>query len=107
MTCCRHGPSAPEEDHDAVFPCSSAQNLPSPIPEYGVEGRTSALTWTYCTRIKEVTCSPQLTQKWKDDVIALDPTGKPIINVTTWLSRTTLDIIGEGKYSASLTTDFT
>ena len=53
LTCCRHGPSAPEEDHDAVFPCSSAQNFPSPIPEYGVEGKTSALTSTYCTRINE------------------------------------------------------
>jgi hypothetical protein len=31
----------------------------------------------------------------------LDPTGEPVINVTTWLSRTTLDIIGEGKSSAS------
>lgn len=62
-------------------------------------------TWTYCTRIKEVICgSPQLTQKWKDEVISLDPTGQPVINVTTWLSRTTLDIIGEGKYSASVTT---
>jgi hypothetical protein len=48
----------------------------------------------------------QLTQKWKDDVISLDPTGQPVINVTTWLSRTTLDIIGEGECSASVKTVF-
>lgn len=52
---CRHGPSTPEEDHDSGIPCSSTQDLPSLVPECGVEGRTSASTWTYCTRIKEVT----------------------------------------------------
>ena len=102
--CYRHGPSTPEEDHDSSIPCSSAQNLPSLVPECGVEGTTSPLTWTYCTRIKEVNCgSPQLTQKW-NEVISLDPTGQPVINMTTWLSRTTLDVIGEGKWPASLTT---
>jgi len=102
---CRHGPSTPEEDHDSGIPCSSAKNLPSVVSEGGIEGGTSALTWTYCTRIKEVICgSSQLTQKWKDDVIFLDPTGQPVINVTTWLSRTALDIIGEGKCLASVTT---
>jgi hypothetical protein len=60
------------------------------------------------TRIKELSFgSSQLTQKWKDEVISLDPTGHPVINVTTWLSRTTLDIIGEGKWSASVTAVFT
>jgi hypothetical protein len=93
----RHGPSTPEEDHDSCIPCSSTQNLPTLVPECGVEGWTSPLTWTYCTRIEEVISGfPQLTQKWKDEVISLHPTGQPIINVTTWLSRTTLDIIGEG-----------
>ena len=100
---CRYGPSTPEEDHDSGIPRSSAQNLPSLVFEYGVKGRTFALTWTYCTRIKKVICGiPQLTQKWKDEVISLDPTGQPVINVTTWLSRTTLDIIGEGKCPASV-----
>ena len=108
LTRYRYGPSTPEEDYDSCIPCSSAQNLPSLVPECGIEGRTSTLTWTYCAHIKEVICgSPQLTQKWKDEVISLDPTGQPVINVTTWLSRTTLDIIGEGKCSASVTTNFT
>jgi len=40
--------------------------------------------------------SLQLTQKWKDEVIYQDHTGQPVINVTPWLSRMTLDIIGEG-----------
>lgn len=40
----------------------------------------------------------QLTQKWKDEVISLDYTGQSVINVTPWLSRMTLDIIGEGMY---------
>ena len=39
----------------------------------------------------------QLTQKWKDEVIALDPTRQSLVDVTPWLSRATLDIIGEGK----------
>lgn len=51
--------------------------------------------------------SQQLTQKWKEEVISFDPTGQPVINVTTWLSRTTLDIIGEGKCSTSMKTVFT
>lgn len=51
--------------------------------------------------------SQQLTQKWKEEVISLDPTGQPVINVTTWLSRTTLDIIGEGKCSAFMKSGFT
>ena len=53
---CRYGPSTPEEDHDSGIPCPSAKNLPSLVPECGVEGRTSALTWVYFTRIKEVIC---------------------------------------------------
>ncbi len=32
----------------------------------------------------------------KEEVIATDPSGQPVINVVEWLSRTTLDIIGEG-----------
>jgi hypothetical protein len=39
----------------------------------------------------------QLAQKWKDEVISLDPTGQPLVNVTPWLSRATLDVIGEGE----------
>jgi hypothetical protein len=38
-------------------------------------------------------------QKWKEEVISADPSGQPVINVTGWLSRTTLDIIGEGSYT--------
>ena len=44
----------------------------------------------------------QLAQKWKDEVISLDPTGQPLLNVTPWISRATLDVIGEGKRSALL-----
>ncbi|KAI9452155.1 cytochrome P450 [Russula earlei] len=40
----------------------------------------------------------KLTQKWKEEVISLDPTGQPVINVITWLSRTTLDVIGEAGF---------
>ncbi|KAI0263467.1 cytochrome P450 [Gloeopeniophorella convolvens] len=35
-----------------------------------------------------------LVQKWKDEVIPADPSGQPLVNVTQWFSRTTLDIIG-------------
>jgi len=37
----------------------------------------------------------KLVQKWKEEVIASDTSGQPLINVVGWLSRTTLDIIGE------------
>lgn len=40
----------------------------------------------------------KLVQKWTDEVISPDPTGQPLINVTPWLSRTTLDIIGEAGF---------
>lgn len=51
--------------------------------------------------------SLQLTQKWKDEIISLDPTGQPVVNVATWLSRTTLDIIGEGRLCAVVMTGLT
>ncbi|KAH9955260.1 cytochrome P450 [Russula dissimulans] len=40
----------------------------------------------------------KLTQKWKDEVISLGPTEQPVIDVTKWLSRTTLDVIGEAGF---------
>lgn len=40
----------------------------------------------------------QLTQKWKDETIATDPTGSPTIDVTKWISRMTLDVIGEAAF---------
>ena len=40
----------------------------------------------------------QLTQKWKDEVIATDPSGSPMIDVTRWMSRMTLDVIGEAGF---------
>jgi hypothetical protein len=42
----------------------------------------------------------QLAQKWKDE-IATDKDHNPILNVSEWLSRATLDIIGEGRVSTS------
>jgi hypothetical protein len=39
----------------------------------------------------------QLVQKWKDGLIAKDPHGEPVINLSQWLSRMTLDVIGESK----------
>ena len=41
-------------------------------------------------------CIPQLVQKWNDEVIASDPSGQPLIDLVVWLSRATLDVIGEG-----------
>jgi hypothetical protein len=38
----------------------------------------------------------QLVQKWNDEVIASDPSGRPLIDLVVWLSRATLDVIGEG-----------
>ncbi|KAI0263455.1 cytochrome P450 [Gloeopeniophorella convolvens] len=40
----------------------------------------------------------KLAQKWKDDVIALDQSGTPVVNVARWLSRVTLDVIGEAGF---------
>jgi alkylphenol/PAH-inducible cytochrome P450 monooxygenase len=38
----------------------------------------------------------KLAQKWKDEVISADPSGEPMFNVHKWLSRTTMDAIGQG-----------
>lgn len=40
----------------------------------------------------------QLTQKWKDEEIASDPSGSPTIDITKWMSRMTLDVIGEAGF---------
>lgn len=47
----------------------------------------------------DITCtdsghSYQLAQIWKEEVVS---SGQPIFNVMEWLSRTTLDNIGEGN----------
>ena len=48
--------------------------------------------------IKELTIVPiQLTRKWKEDELAGTHGEQPIVNVYEWLSRTTLDVIGDGK----------
>ncbi|KAH9980906.1 cytochrome P450 [Lactifluus volemus] len=44
--------------------------------------------------------SSDLTQKWKDDVISLNTTGQAVVDVTGWLSRTTLDIIAETGFDS-------
>ncbi|KAH9989043.1 cytochrome P450 [Russula compacta] len=40
----------------------------------------------------------KLAQKWREELIAADSSGQPLVNVTGWLSRTTLDIIGEAGF---------
>jgi hypothetical protein len=45
----------------------------------------------------------QLVQKW-NNIIAADPSGQPLIDLTIWLSRATLDVIGEGEGVASTAT---
>jgi len=40
----------------------------------------------------------KLVQKWKEELIAVDSSGQPLVNVIGWLSRTTLDIIGEAGF---------
>jgi hypothetical protein len=40
---------------------------------------------------------PQLVQKWQDELVAPDPSRQPLVNVTGWISRTTLDIMGQGE----------
>jgi hypothetical protein len=90
----RHGPSTPEESHDTGFLCSSTPSFPSPIPEYGIEGSTSL--YPTCAE-NLIHLSSQLAQKWKDDVVSVDPKGQTLVNVNSWLSRTTLDIIAESK----------
>ncbi|EIM91061.1 cytochrome P450 [Stereum hirsutum FP-91666 SS1] len=44
------------------------------------------------------TATKVLAQKWRDDVIANDESGAPVINVTKWLSHMTLDVIGEAGF---------
>ncbi|KAI0306242.1 cytochrome P450 [Multifurca ochricompacta] len=40
----------------------------------------------------------KLVQRWNDDVIPVDPSGQPLINMNVWLSRATLDVIGEAGF---------
>ncbi|KAI0253563.1 cytochrome P450 [Lactifluus subvellereus] len=40
----------------------------------------------------------KLVQIWKEELITTDPSSQPLVNVTGWLSRTTLDIIGEAGF---------
>ncbi|KAI0263458.1 cytochrome P450 [Gloeopeniophorella convolvens] len=40
----------------------------------------------------------KLVQKWKDELVANDPSGRPLVNMHRWLSRATLDIIGEAGF---------
>ncbi|KAH9989062.1 cytochrome P450 [Russula compacta] len=44
----------------------------------------------------------KLVQKWREELIAADSSGQPLVNVTGWLSRTTLDIIGEAGFDYQL-----
>ncbi|KAH9173500.1 hypothetical protein EDB89DRAFT_2156067 [Lactarius sanguifluus] len=46
----------------------------------------------------------KLAQIWKEGVIAADPSGQPVVSVVEWVSRTTLDIIGEVGFSFHLGT---
>jgi hypothetical protein len=39
----------------------------------------------------------QLVQKWKDELVTLHPSGQPLVNVTEWFSRMTVDIMGQGE----------
>ena len=53
-------------------------------------------------RKADSTSSYQLIQKWKEEEITPGKGAvEPIINVHSWLSRTTLDIIGESEYNVS------
>jgi len=40
----------------------------------------------------------KLVQKWKDELVTSDPSDQPLINVTGWISRTTLDIVGQAGF---------
>ncbi|KAI0319080.1 cytochrome P450 [Amylostereum chailletii] len=40
----------------------------------------------------------KVSQKWKDEILANDESEEPVLNVHKWLSRTTLDVIGEAGF---------
>ncbi|KAI0263457.1 cytochrome P450 [Gloeopeniophorella convolvens] len=42
----------------------------------------------------------KLVQKWKDEDVASHSTDEPVVNVFSWLSRLTLDIVGEAAFDA-------
>ena len=44
----------------------------------------------------------QLVQKWKDELVTSSPSGQPLVNVTGWLSLTTLDIMRQGEINLPL-----
>ncbi|KAJ6524397.1 cytochrome P450 [Mycena vulgaris] len=40
----------------------------------------------------------KLSQKWKDEVLPTDASSEPVFDVHKWLSRTTMDVIGEAGF---------
>ncbi|KAJ6524400.1 cytochrome P450 [Mycena vulgaris] len=40
----------------------------------------------------------KLSQKWKDEVLPTDTSSEPVVNIHKWLSRTTMDVIGEAGF---------
>ncbi|KAI0249650.1 cytochrome P450 [Lactifluus subvellereus] len=40
----------------------------------------------------------KLVQKWKDELVTSDSSEQALINITGWISRTTLDIIGQAGF---------
>ena len=45
---------------------------------------------------QKLTQTTQLVQKWREEEITPTTGDEPVFNIHKWLSRTTLDVIGEG-----------
>jgi len=39
-----------------------------------------------------------MVELWTEELVAKDPSGEPVINVASWFSRLTLEIVGQGTY---------
>jgi len=44
-----------------------------------------------------------MVELWKEELIAKDSSGEPVINVAPWFSRLTLEIVGQGMYILNCT----
>ena len=94
----RRTASTTKEDNESRLLGPATQVVPPGIPRLCREG-TDHRSW--CLRKADST-SYQLIQKWKEEEITPGKGAvEPIINVHSWLSRTTLDIIGESEYNVS------
>lgn len=86
------------EDHSRhrkiINPAFTASQLRSFLPLFRQSAAKVCHLWLRCVANRLMRL--KLSQRWKDGPLSGAPEGA-VIDVSNWLSRTTLDVIGESK----------